>query len=84
MNLYRKRNNFCELCEARKYSSCIFRESRGVRRIKEKKWYCKTWSQLNKVKAKTINSKLLEVVLEEKRRETIKEWIDSGKITDIQ
>jgi len=26
---------------------------------------------------------LLEVVLEEKRRETIKEWIDSGRIEDI-
>jgi len=25
-------------------------------------------------------SKLLEVVLEEKRREIIKEWIDSGRI----
>jgi len=28
-------------------------------------------------------SKLLEVVLEEKRREIIKEWIDSGRIEDI-
>jgi len=27
---------------------------------------------------------LLEVVLEEKRREIIKEWIDSGRIEDIQ
>jgi len=26
---------------------------------------------------------LLEVVLEEKRREIIKEWIDSGRIKDI-
>jgi len=26
---------------------------------------------------------LLEVVLEEKRREIIKEWIDSGRIEDI-
>jgi len=26
---------------------------------------------------------LLEVVLEEKRREIIKEWIDSGRIGDI-
>jgi hypothetical protein len=26
---------------------------------------------------------LLEVVLEEKKREIIKEWIDSGRIEDI-
>ena len=31
-----------------------------------------------KIKGKT--SKMPEVVLEEKRREIIKEWIDSGKI----
>ena len=36
--------------------------------------------KLNKVKVKGTSSKLLEVVLEEKRREIIKEWIDSGKI----
>jgi len=29
-------------------------------------------------------SKLLEVVLEEKRREIIKEWIDSGRIKDMK
>ena len=28
-------------------------------------------------------SKMLEVVLKEKRRETIKEWLDSGRIKDI-
>jgi hypothetical protein len=28
-------------------------------------------------------SKMLEVVLEEKRREIIKEWINSGRIKDI-
>ncbi len=26
---------------------------------------------------------MLEVVLEEKRREIVKEWIDSGRIKDI-
>jgi len=26
---------------------------------------------------------LLEVVLEEKRREIIKEWIDSGRVKDV-
>jgi len=42
------------------------------------------WKEkLNKVKVKGITSKLLEVVLEEKRREIIKEWIDSGRIRDI-
>ena len=39
--------------------------------------------KLNKVRAKGTTSKLLEGVLEEKRRETIKEWIKSGRIKDI-
>ena len=39
------------------------------------------WKEkLNKVRAKGITSKLLEGVLGEKRREIIKEWIDSGRI----
>ena len=39
------------------------------------------WKEkLNKVRVKGTTSKLLEVVLEEKRREIIKEWIDSGRI----
>ena len=39
------------------------------------------WKEkLNKGRAKGTTSKLLEVVLEEKRREIIKEWIDSGRI----
>ncbi len=39
------------------------------------------WKEkLNKVRIKGETSKLLEVVLEEKRRETIKEWIKSGRI----
>jgi len=43
------------------------------------------WKEkLNKVRVKGTNSKLLEVVLEEKRREIIKEWIDSGRIEDIR
>ena len=42
------------------------------------------WKEkLNKVKVKGTTSKLLEVVLEEKRREIIKEWINSEKIEDI-
>ena len=36
--------------------------------------------QLNKERVKGKTSKMLEVVLEEKRREIIKEWIDSGRI----
>jgi len=36
--------------------------------------------QLNKERIKGKTSKLLEVVLEEKRREMIKEWIKEGKI----
>jgi len=39
--------------------------------------------QLNKEKIKGKKSKMLEVVLEEKRREIIKERIDSGRIKDI-
>jgi hypothetical protein len=37
----------------------------------------------NKAKTKGETSKLLEVVLEEKRREIIKEWINSGRIKDM-
>ena len=39
--------------------------------------------QLNKEKIKGKTSKMLEVVLEEKRKEIIKEWIDSGRIKNI-
>ena len=39
--------------------------------------------QLNKEKIKGKKSKMLEVVLEEKRREIIKEWIKSGRIKNI-
>ena len=37
-------------------------------------------AQLNKERIKGKTSKMLEVVLEEKRREIIKEWIDLGRI----
>jgi len=39
--------------------------------------------QLNKERIKGKTSKMLEVVLEEKKREIIKEWIKSGRIEDI-
>ncbi len=39
--------------------------------------------QLNKERIKGKTSKILEVVLEEKRREVIKEWIKSGRIKYI-
>ena len=39
--------------------------------------------QLNNEKIKGKTSKMLEVVLEEKRREIIKEWIDSGRIENL-
>ena len=35
------------------------------------------------IKFKGTTSKLPEVVLEEKRREIIKEWIDSGRIEGV-
>ena len=39
------------------------------------------WKEkLNKVRVKGTTSKLLEVVLEEKRREIIKEWLDLERI----
>jgi len=42
------------------------------------------WKEkLNKRRVKGTTSKLLDVVLEEKRREIIKEWIDSGRIKDV-
>jgi hypothetical protein len=42
------------------------------------------WKEkLNKVRAKGTTSKLLEVVLEEKRREIIKDWVKLGKIKEI-
>ncbi len=41
------------------------------------------WKEkLNKGRGKGTTSKLLEVVLEEKRREIIKEWIKSGRIKE--
>lgn len=43
------------------------------------------WKEkLNKARVKGTTSKLLEVVLEEKRREVIKEWIESGRIEDAR
>ena len=39
--------------------------------------------KLNKEKIKGKTSKMLEVVLEEKRREIVKEWINSGRIKDV-
>jgi len=42
------------------------------------------WKEkLNKERVKGKTSKLLEVVLEEKRREIIKEWINSGRIKNV-
>ena len=42
------------------------------------------WEEkLNKTKTKKEPSKLLEVVLEEKRREIVKEWIKAGRIKEI-
>jgi len=48
--------------------------------LKQKTEYLTFKKKFNKEKVKGTNSKLLEVVLEEKRREIIKEWIKSGKI----
>ena len=41
------------------------------------------WEEkLNKERIKGKSSKLLEGVLEEKRREMIREWINSGRVKD--
>ena len=51
-------------------------------RIETEKRLPEFWKEkLNKGRVKGTSSKLLEVVLEEKRREIIKEWIEEGKIT---
>ena len=53
-------------------------------RIETEKGIPDFWKEkLNKVRVKGTTSKPLEVVLEEKRREIIKEWIDSGRIKDV-
>ena len=39
--------------------------------------------QLNKGRIKGKTSKMLEVVIEEKKREIIKEWINSGRSKDV-
>jgi len=40
--------------------------------------------QIDKERIKGKTSNMLEVVLEEKRREIIKEWIDYGRIEGVQ
>ena len=53
-------------------------------RIETEKRLPDFWKEkLNKARVKGETSKFLEVVLEEKRREIIKEWINSGKIEGI-
>jgi len=41
-------------------------------------------SQLNKERSKGKISKILKATLEEKKREAIKEWVESRKIYDIK
>ena len=53
-------------------------------RIETEKRLPEFWKEkLKKVRVKGTTSKFLEVVLEEKRREIIKEWINSGSIEDV-
>jgi len=52
-------------------------------RIETEKRLPDFWKEkLNKVRVKGTTSKLLEVILEEKRREILKEWINSGRVKD--
>ncbi len=65
------------------YNSLDQLQQEEIRKETEKRLPDFWKEKLNKVRAKGITSKLLEVVPEEKRREVIKEWIDSGRIGDI-
>jgi len=51
-----------------------------IRKEAEKKLPDFWKEKLNKTKVKGTTSKLLEIVMEEKRREIIKAWINSGRI----
>lgn len=53
-------------------------------RIETEKRLPEFWKEkLNKARVKRETSKLLEGVLEEKRRKIIKEWINFGRIENI-
>jgi len=65
------------------YNSLTPSQQEEIRKETEKRLPDFWKEKLNKVKVKGTTSKMLEVVLEEKRREIIKEWIDSGRIEDI-
>jgi len=53
-------------------------------RIETEKGLSDFWKEkLNKGRVKGEPSKLLEIVLEEKRREIIKEWINSERSKDV-
>jgi len=62
------------------FSSLNFSQQEEIRKEAEKRLPDFWKEKLNKTKLKGESSKLLEVVLEEKRREIIKEWMKSGKI----
>jgi len=65
------------------YNSLNFSQQEEIR-IETEKRLPDFWKEkFNKAKIKGTTSKLLEVVLEEKRREIIKECIKSGRIKDI-
>lgn len=62
-------------------TSMTFTEQAWLRHVtRTMRSFHKKKEKLNKVRAKGETSKLLDGVLEEKRREIIREWIDSGRI----
>ena len=65
------------------YNSLEPSQQEKIRKETEKRLPDFWKEKLNKARVKGTSSKLLEVVLEENRREIIKEWIDSGRIKDI-
>ena len=64
------------------YNSLEPSQQEGIRKETENRLPDFWKVQLNKERIKGKPSKMLEVVLEEKRREIIKEWIDSGRIKE--
>ena len=58
-----------------------YRDNKEEVRVKLENRLPDFWKEnFNKEKNKGKTSKMLEVVIEEKRREIIKEWINSGRI----
>ncbi len=65
------------------YNSLDPSQQEEIKREAEKRLPDFWKEKLNKGRVKGTTSKFLEAALEEKKREIIKEWIDSGRIEDV-